>query len=364
MDEDHNESCCVRVRQLLRIPFPIGLNICYISKFFKDVPLNMSTYEVTIKPANIHYQASADISLLDAALANKFPLQYSCKKASCGICVADVVNGWIKNEHGEVVNSGAVLTCSSYAQSDVILKANYYPELATIECLTVPCKIATQHFVTDDIVVITLRLPPTTTFRYLPGQYIDLIHDDTRRSYSIANAQSTMAGIELHIRLLQDGEFSQILKQSALNQLMRIEGPKGTFFIRNADNPIIFLAGGTGFAPVKAMVESLLASQSRRDIYIYWGMPHSTSLYTGIAKSWEIEFNHLHYVPVISSEDTNWQGRIGFVHQAVLDDFSDLSEYHVYACGSPLMINAAKSAFIAKGLNEAHFYSDAFVPSK
>jgi len=231
------------------------------------------THEVTIKPANIQYQASTDISLLDAALANKFPLQYSCKKGSCGICVADVMAGLIKNENGEMVSSGTVLTCSSYAQSNVILKANYYAELAAIECLTVPCKIATQHFLTDDIIVLTLRLPPSTQFNYLSGQYIDLIHGSIRRSYSIANAASTTSGIELHIRLLQDGEFSQVLKQSTPNQLMRIEGPKGTFFIRSADSPIIFLAGGTGFAPVKAMVESLLATPLRRDIYIYWGMP-------------------------------------------------------------------------------------------
>lgn len=325
--------------------------------------MNME-YEITIQPANITYQASNDISLLDAALNHRYPLQYSCKKSSCGICTAEVIAGIVKNEQGDIVNTGSILTCSSYAQSNLILKANYYPELTYIECMTIPCKIATLDFITDDIIVLTLRLPPTVTFRYLPGQYIDLIHGTIRRSYSIANAQPTAAGIELHVRLLPEGELSQVLKQSTVNQLMRIEGPKGTFFIREAENPIIFLAGGTGFAPVKAMVEDLLISQSTRDIYIYWGMPHSTSFYTDIAKSWEIAFDHVHYVPVISSEEMNWQGRRGFVHQAIVDDFSDLSAYHVYACGSSAMINAAKPALITKGLHEACFYSDAFVPSK
>lgn len=321
-------------------------------------------YEVEIKPANIQYQASADVTLLDAALTNKFSLQYSCKKGSCGTCSADVLKGLVKNEHGVMVNSGTVLTCSSYAHSDVTLKANYFAELADIECLTVPCKIASQNYVTDDIIVLTLRLPPTSKFRYLAGQYIDLIHGQVRRSYSIANAQSTSLNVELHIRLLPDGEFSHVLKQSALNQLMRIEGPMGTFFIREATNPVIFLAGGTGFAPVKAMVEELLARGTSREIYIYWGMPHSTSLYSDIAASWALDYDHVHYVPVISAEDSLWQGRVGFVHQAVIDDFTDLSEYHVYACGSPLMINAAKDAFVGIGLDETHFYSDAFVPSK
>lgn len=321
-------------------------------------------YEINIKPANIHYPSAVDSTLLDAALANKLSLQYSCKKGTCGTCSADVLSGLVKNENGDIVTSGAVLTCSSYAQSDVTLNATYYPELANIECLTVPCKISTKTCVTDDIVILTFRLPPTTPFTYLPGQYIDLIHGGIRRSYSIANAQTSSKDIELHIRLLDDGEFSQVIKHSTFNQLMRLEGPKGTFFVREAEAPIIFLAGGTGFAPVKAMVEGLLAQQSKREIHIYWGMPHSSSLYTDIATTWANEVESIHYVPVISADDNSWSGRRGFVHQAVLDDFIDLSHYHVYACGSPLMIDAAKESFVQQHLSEAHFYSDAFVPSK
>lgn len=321
-------------------------------------------YKIDIKPADIQYQATINTTLLDAALANKLSLQYSCKKGSCGVCAAEVLKGLVKNEHGALVNSGFVLTCSSYAHSDVTLKANYYAELSDIACLTVPCKIASLGFVTDDIIVLTLRLPPTTKFKYLPGQYIDLIAGNVRRSYSIASAKPTSIGIELHIRLLQDGEFSEVLRHSTLNQLMRIEGPKGTFFIREAASPIIFIAGGTGFAPVKAMVEGLLASQSSREIYIYWGMTQASFFYMDTAKTWASAFEYVHYVPVVSIADNTWSGRVGFVHQAVMDDFADLSEYHVYACGSPLMIDAAKAAFSAQGLDDMHFYSDAFVPSK
>ena len=320
-------------------------------------------HNITIKPANIQYPASADITLLDAALTNNLSLQHSCKKGSCGSCVAKLVTGTVKNEHDEIVNTGSVLTCRSYALSDVTLTANYFAELATIHCLTLPCKIAAKQMMSDDIMILSLRIPPTTTFHYLPGQYLDLIHGNVRRSYSIANAPTTTSNIELHIRLLQNGEMSQALEHSTVNQLMRIEGPKGTFFIRDAEAPIIFLAGGTGFAPVKAMVEKLIATGSQRTIYIYWGMPHSTALYTDIAKSWENTFNHVHYVPVISSEDHTWNGRIGFVHEAVVNDFIDLNQYHVYACGSTAMIHAAKEAFIARGLKEEHFYSDAFVAS-
>lgn len=321
------------------------------------------TYKIEIQPANIHYPASSDATLLDAALANQLALEHSCKKGTCGTCSATVVSGTVKNESGECVNKGTVLTCQSYAQSDVVLKATYYPELADIPCVTLPCKIDQQQFLADDILILTLRLPPTAAFRYLPGQYIDLIAGDLRRSYSIANIHSSAKTIELHVRLLSDGAFSQILKQSMLNQLMRLEGPKGTFFVREAPNPIVFLAGGTGFAPVKAMVDGLLANDSPREIHIYWGMQRHSSLYTDVAKSWANAYHHVHYVPVVSSDDKEWSGRRGFVHQAVLDDLIDLHDYHVYACGAPAMIDAAKDAFTQKGLDASHFYSDAFVPS-
>ena len=320
-------------------------------------------HNITIKPANIQYSASTDITLLDAALASKYPLQYSCKKGSCGTCVAQVITGAVKNENSEVINTGSILTCCSYALTDVSLKANYYVELANIECVTVPCKIANKQLITADIMILSLRLPPTTTINYLPGQYIDLIHGNIRRSYSIANAPISNSNIELHIRLFQDGEMSQALQQSTLNQLMRIEGPKGTFFIRQSEAPIIFIASGTGFAPVKAMIENLLANKSKRTIYIYWGMSHSTSLYTNIAMSWEKEFNNVHYIPVVSSNDHTWNGRVGLVHKAVINDFVNLRLYHVYACGSNKMIYAAKEAFIAQGLQAENFYSDAFVTS-
>ena len=322
------------------------------------------SYEIKIKPANIQYHASSSTTLLDGALSNKLFLQYSCKKGECGSCSASIIAGLVKNENGEIVRSGVILMCNSYAQSDVTLEANYYPELAGIECMTVPCKIAKLDRVTDDIISLTLRLPATIVFEYLSGQYIDLMLGGVRRSYSIANAQSTSGHLELHIRLIQNGEFSQLLKQSNINQLMRLEGPKGTFFVRDALNPLIFLAGGTGFAPVKAMVEQLLAQQSKRMIYIYWGMQNSASFYTDIANSWATSLDHVHYVPVLSSEEKDWRGRVGFVHQAVMEDFSNLSEYHVYACGSPLMIDAARKVLFTKELQETSFYSDAFVSSK
>lgn len=322
-------------------------------------------FKIDIQPAGIVYQSPSDKTLLESAIANNLFLQHSCKTGLCGACSADVLSGLVKNEQGELISSGSVLACSSYAQSDLSLRINYFPELEQIACVTLPCKVAGCRLVTDDIVILSLRFPPTATLHYLPGQYIDLIYNGLRRSYSIANAKPTPNGIELHIRIIPDGAFSQLLThQIALNQLMRIEGPQGTFFVREAANPLIFLAGGTGFAPIKAMIEQLLLSNDQRMIYIYWGMPKSKDFYTDIANSWARDFNQIRYVPVVSAENDGWEGRIGYVHHAVIEDFPDLKDYHVYACGSLPMINAAKDAFVAQGLSNMNFYADAFIQSK
>ncbi len=323
------------------------------------------SFNINLQPASINYPASSDETILNAALKNKLFLDHGCTKGECGLCSATLLSGFVKNEHEHVVTSGEILTCCSYPQSDLSIKANFYPELAEIDCLTLPCKIISCTAVTADIVILKLRHPSNVTFNYLSGQYIDLIYKGVRRSYSIANMKTESSCIELHIRLIENGEFSELLiNHCAKDQLMRLEGPKGTFFVRRSTNPLIFLAGGTGFAPIKAMVETLLNTGIERPIYIYWGMTNAMSFYTNIPHSWLETYSYVHYVPVVSNEDESWAGRKGLVHEALVEDFSDLSDYHVYACGSPLMINSAKKALISNGLNSAHFYADIFVSSK
>lgn len=317
---------------------------------------------VEVVPSKIQYPAAKESTLLDAALANGLFLQHSCKKGQCGVCVAEVLSGLVKNEHGMMVTCGEVLTCCSYAQSNATIKAQYYPQLAQIECKTMPCKVASIQNVADDIIILTLRLPPNAQLQYLAGQYIDLLYDGIRRSYSIANHDSSQ-GVELHIRLLPNGELSQRLAKVAANQLMRLEGPKGTFFVRQSDHPLIFLAGGTGFAPVKAMVEKLLSEQDARQIYIYWGMSSANRLYTDIAERWASLYSQVTYVPVVSQPDEQWQGRKGLVHEAILQDFEDLAAYHVYACGSQPMLEIAETQLMQHGLIKEHFFKDAFVSS-
>ncbi|EHL31281.1 FAD-binding oxidoreductase [Legionella drancourtii] len=320
------------------------------------------TYNVKINPAGIIYKALKNKTILDGALENKLFLEYSCKKGNCNLCEASLLSGSVKNEHGEVISSGKFLTCSSYAETNISLNASYCPELANIESMTLPCKVDKLAIKADDIAILTLRIPPTSAFNYLPGQYIDLSYQGVKRSYSLANIKENSL-IELHIRLLPNGEFSQLLKNISLNQLMRIEGPKGTFFIRETTNPIILLAGGTGFAPIKAMAEGLISAGSSREIFIYWGMTEAKRFYTDVASNWAKEFKNIKYIPVVSGNDESWKGRFGLVHEAVLEDFSSLSRYEVYACGSPNLIDKAKELFLQEGLNPDNFYADAFVPS-
>lgn len=320
------------------------------------------TYDVEIKPAGITYKALRGKTILDEALENKLFLEYSCKKGNCSLCTATLLSGSVKNEHGEIINSGTFLTCSSYAETNISLKANYCPELANIASITMPCKVDGLDIKADDIAILTLRIPPTALFHYLPGQYVDLSYQGVKRSYSLANIKKNSI-LELHIRLLPNGEFSQLLKNAPLNQLMRIEGPKGTFFIRETTNPIILLAGGTGFAPIKAMVEGLISAESTREIFIYWGMTEAKRFYTEVARNWERDFKNINYLPIVSGNDQSWAGRFGLVHEAVAEDFSSLSGYDVYVCGAPILIDKAKELFLKKGLNPDNFYADAFVAS-
>jgi 2-polyprenylphenol hydroxylase and related flavodoxin oxidoreductases len=325
--------------------------------------------KITIFPSRTEFTADAELTLLQSALQNHIVLEHSCGTGQCGACKTKLLSGEIKfddkfNVLSEQEQSqGVFLSCTAHALSDLQIESEYFPELADIQKKTVPCKIDSLHFPVANTAILILRLPPTADFKYLPGQYIDLTFSGISRSYSIACATVENNLIELHIRKVEDGIFSDfVFNEFKVNQLLRIQGPIGTFFIRNNEKPVIFLAGGTGFAPVKAMVESLIASNDQRDISIYWGARTGDDIYTELPVEWSKNYSNIKSYIVVS-DDESWAGRRGFVHQAVLDDFSQLNEYVVYACGSSAMINIAKKTFIEKGLNEHSFIADAFLPA-
>lgn len=320
---------------------------------------------IKIFPSSVEFTGKEDESILDSALNAGIHLEHSCKNGDCGICESELLAGTAVDTEGKSYGEGdRILTCNCKPRSSLELKAHYFPELAGQVKRVVPCKVNTAVMASEDVLKLILRMPPTSKTAYLPGQYINLQYKGVTRSYSIANANES-DGIELHIRNVPNGQMSGLLFDDLNeNTLMRLEGPCGTFFIRHSDRPIIFLAGGTGFAPVKAMVEQLLQNKSKREIYIYWGMPVGKDFYSNLPTEWSNTYTHVHFIPVVSSNDESWSGRKGFVHHAVMDDFSSLESFDIYACGSPLMIDASKKDFIIKNLPVDNFYSDAFTASK
>ncbi|WP_353614664.1 FAD-binding oxidoreductase [Mangrovibacter phragmitis] len=320
---------------------------------------------IKIFPADISFSGENEKTLLDSALEAGIHLEHSCKNGSCGVCEAEILTGEVLDKQDGIITAGNnILTCSCRPVGDVALRATYYPELAGQVKKITPCKVVSAENVSADVIKLVLRFPPTTQLNYLPGQYINLQYQGVTRSYSIANANGK-DGVELHIRNVPNGQMSQLVFNGlAANTLMRMEGPCGTFFIRKNTRPLIFIAGGTGFAPVKAMVESLLSEKVQQDIYIYWGMQQEDHFYSSLPLAWDSEYPNVHFIPVVSGNDTNWKGRKGFVHNAVVEDFKSLEDFDVYACGSPVMIEACRKDLITLGLPAKHFYSDAFTVSK
>ncbi|MCF6239515.1 MAG: 2Fe-2S iron-sulfur cluster-binding protein, partial [Candidatus Marinimicrobia bacterium] len=328
-------------------------------------------YEVTLKPSGKQFVVENETTVLDAAAQAKITLSHSCRDGSCGTCKSRLLKGQVdhpgdldgisEDERAE----GYILTCVAKPRSNVELESSYYPELDGIEPAIFPCKVENIDFPAQGIAILHLRLPPNSDFRHLPGQYIELMWKAVRRSYSIANAGYREHGIELHICRVANGVFSQfVFEELRLGTLLRLNGPHGTFFVRDGDAPIIFLAGGTGIAPVKAMVEQLLEQKSQRLINIYWGISSIDFLYTTLPNEWQKNHDNITFTPVLLNSDNEWRGRQGLVHQSVMADFPDLFPFEIYACGSPNMITAAKSDFLKRGLLERNFFADAFTPFK
>ncbi|QMA46818.1 CDP-6-deoxy-delta-3,4-glucoseen reductase [Citrobacter freundii] len=320
---------------------------------------------IKIFPSNIEFSGEEDSSILDSALAAGIHLEHSCKNGDCGVCESTLLAGEVEDPLGMVYRQGdKVLTCSCKPKSNLQLQALYYPELQGQVKKIVPCKVNSIELVSADVIKLTLRLPPTAKMGFLPGQYINLQYKGVTRSYSIANSNE-VDGIELHIRNVINGQMSSLVfSELQVNTLMRIEGPCGTFFIRENDRPVIFIAGGTGFAPVKAMVEHLVKNEIAREVYIYWGMSFARDFYSKLPDEWSKNFEKIHFIPVVSGEDKTWHGRKGFVHHAVMEDFDSLELFDIYACGSPIMIDASKKDFISKKMSVDNFYSDAFTASR
>lgn len=338
------------------------------------------SFTVTVQPSGRTFIAQADEALLAAAIRQGIGLPYGCKDGACGSCKCKKLDGTItqgahqlKALSPEEAAQGFILTCCAVAHSDVLMESRQVTDESAFPVKKMPVRVNSLAKASHDVMLLRLQLPASDVFKYHAGQYVEfLLRDGDRRAYSMGNAphmQLQTPGVDLHIRHMPGGKFTDhVFSAMKEKEILRIEGPFGSFYLReDSAKPMVLLASGTGFAPIKAIIEHMQFKNITRPAVLYWGGRRPADLYM---HEWVLakvaEMPNLRYVPVVSDalpEDA-WTGRTGFVHKAVLQDMADLSAYQVYACGAPIVVDSAQAAYAAAGLPGGEFYADSFVTEK
>lgn len=333
------------------------------------------SFKVTLQPSGRSFEVARDEPVLAAAIRAGVGLPYGCRDGACGSCKSRLVEGRVihgVHQHKALSvaeeEEGWTLTCCATPQTDLVIEARTVPGAGEFAVQKMPCRIASIARPAPDVAVLKLQLPANVVLKYHAGQYIEFIlRDGARRSYSMANApHRAVEGLELHVRHMPGGKFTDhVFVGLKEKDILRMEGPFGSFYLReDSERPIVLLASGTGFAPIKAIVEQLQFKGITRPAVLYWGCRTRADLYL---HDWAVEaaaaMPNLRYVPVLSEpkpEDA-WTGRTGFVHHVVMEDLPDLGAHEVYACGAPIMVDSAHRDFVARcGLPADEFYADAF----
>ena len=354
-------------------------------------------FQVTVRPSGRSFGVNEGEAILAAAIRQGIGLPYGCKDGACGSCKCKKLEGSVvhgahqsKALSDEEEAEGFVLTCSALPLSDVVLESRQVTDERAFPVKKMPSRVSSLEKVSHDVMVVKLQLPANDTMRYHAGQYVEFIlRDGDRRSYSMANAPHTLIkpdvlppgatpgavpgampaappGVELHIRHMPGGKFTDhVFSAMKEKEILRIEGPYGSFFLReDSVKPMVLLASGTGFAPLKAVIEHMQFKGIKRPATLYWGGRRPADLYQDAwVRARVAEMPHLRYVPVVSDAlpEDRWTGRTGFVHKAVLEDFPDLSGYQVYACGAPIVVESAQAAYCGIGrLPVEEFFADSF----
>ena len=332
------------------------------------------TFQVTVQPSGHQFQCEADETVLAAALRAGVGLPYGCKNGACGSCKGKIVSGRVmhgphqtKALPGAEEDNGGALFCCATPHSDLTIEVREVAGIGDYPVKKLPSRVAKIERVTPDVIILSLQLPANERLQFRAGQYIEfLLKDGKRRSYSMANAPLLDELLTLHIRHTPGGLFTDhVFEKMKERDILRFEGPHGTFFLRDdSDTPIVLLASGTGFAPIKAIIEQAIEQKNPRPMTLYWGGRRPGDLYLHeLCEEWARTVAGFIYIPVVSNalpEDA-WQGRSGFVHQAVMADLPDLSGHQVYACGVPVMVDAAQRDFTQQcKLPEDAFFADAF----
>ena len=333
------------------------------------------TFRITLQPSTRTFDVAADESILNAAIRAGIGLPYGCKDGACGSCKCKLLEGQVRHNayadkalSADEAAAGLILSCVAVPQSDCVVEARGVTAEGEFPVLKFPGRVLSLQRLAPDVMGVRVQLPATQNFQFKAGQYVDFIlRDGSRRSYSMANAPhnlGTPAAIELHIRHMPGGKFTdQVFSTMKEKEIVRLEGPFGSFHLRErSDKPIVLLGSGTGLAPLKAIIERMQAQGITRPAVLYWGCRTEADLYL---KDWVeqavAQIPTLRYVPVLSEPGADWAGRTGFVHQAVMADVPDLSGHEVYACGAPVMVESAQRDFIAQcGLPADAFFADSF----
>ena len=331
-------------------------------------------FQIRVEPSGHVFEANAGESVLDAALRHGLIMPYGCRSGACGACRGKVLSGEV--DHGETQEfalskadraTGQALFCCASAQSDLVIEARELHSSQDIPVKTLPAKVQKLTRVSPEVMLVELKLPASERLQFMAGQYIEiLLKGGARRAFSLANAPHDDSCLQLHVRLIPGGQFTEhVFNGMKERDLLRINGPHGSFFLReDSAKPMLLIAGGTGFAPIKAIVEHAIAEGSKRPMVLYWGARSKDDLYLrALAEQWAQNHDHIRFVPVLSDspESDHWQGRTGLVHQAAMHDFPDLSGHQVYVCGSPAMVAAARGDFVGQcHLAENDFFADSF----
>jgi CDP-4-dehydro-6-deoxyglucose reductase, E3 len=329
-------------------------------------------YQVTIKDSGREFAVEADTPVLSAALAQGMGLPYGCQSGNCGACRAKLISGSVHYPRKPdglsdlELRQGYTLLCQALAQSDLVLSVEELPQHHAIRVRNLPARVARRERLSHDVMALYLQLPNGMPFEFLAGQYVDiLLADGRRRSFSLACAPSGAGQVlELHLRHVPHGQFTDyVFNQMPDRALLRIEGPLGNFYLRESDRPAILIGGGTGFAPLKGILEQAFLRRLSRPLHLYCGVRAKRDLYMdALAREWRRAHPQFRYTPVLSDPqaDDAWSGRTGLVHEVVAADYPALDDHEVYMSGPPAMIQAGKTCFTQLGLPLERLHYDSF----
>jgi len=331
------------------------------------------TYKVTIQPSGHAFSVRQTESVLDAALRQGIILPYGCRNGTCGSCLGTVLSGTVHYPGGAPPAlsalphaTGKALFCQARATSDLVIGVREVEAVKDIDVRTMPCRVSRLEHLAPDVIRIFLKVPAAQRLQFLAGQYINiLLKGHAPRAFSIANAPHADEFIELHIRYVEGGYFTdQVFHMMHEKALLRFQGPLGTFFLReDTDRPAILVGGGTGFAPLKAMLEHAFEIGLRQPLHLFWGARARRDLYLDeLPRQWARSYGNFRYTPVLSepAADDAWTGETGLVTDAVVKQYPHLAAYDIYASGPPVMVQSGHRLFLDHGLDESRFFSDAF----